>query len=226
MRELSIFIDESGDFGPYFQHSPYYLIGMIFHDQSCSIEDSLSSLRDNLKNLGLSPNFYIHVGPLIRKEGVFKNIDIKERRKLLCDLFAFFRKSEVLYKTFYVDKKYINNSIDMTVSLSRQIASFVDSNTDYFKQFDRVVIYYDNGQTEVTKIIVSVFEALIRGVKYKKPTPGKYKLFQSADLVCSLELMGLKMKNSNLSKTELRFFRDKRSFKNNYLKPMKHKEFN
>lgn len=31
MRELPIFIDESGDFGPYEPHAPYYLITLVFH---------------------------------------------------------------------------------------------------------------------------------------------------------------------------------------------------
>ena len=33
-RIMSIFIDESGDFGPYEQHSPYYQVAMVLHDQS------------------------------------------------------------------------------------------------------------------------------------------------------------------------------------------------
>lgn len=33
MKELSVFIDESGDFGAYEPHSPYYIITMVFHDQ-------------------------------------------------------------------------------------------------------------------------------------------------------------------------------------------------
>ncbi len=32
-RILSIFIDESGDFGPYNPAAPYYLVAMILHDQ-------------------------------------------------------------------------------------------------------------------------------------------------------------------------------------------------
>lgn len=32
-RELSIFIDKSGDWGSYDFHSPYHIITMIFHDQ-------------------------------------------------------------------------------------------------------------------------------------------------------------------------------------------------
>ena len=31
LKELSIFIDESGDFGEYEAHSPYYIIIMVFH---------------------------------------------------------------------------------------------------------------------------------------------------------------------------------------------------
>ena len=34
MRELSIFIDESGDFGSYEHHCPYYLMTLVFHNQS------------------------------------------------------------------------------------------------------------------------------------------------------------------------------------------------
>ena len=33
MRELSIFVDESGDFGPYETHAPFYLFTLVFHDQ-------------------------------------------------------------------------------------------------------------------------------------------------------------------------------------------------
>ena len=32
MKELSIFIDESGDFGSYEPHSPFYIITMVFHE--------------------------------------------------------------------------------------------------------------------------------------------------------------------------------------------------
>ena len=37
MNELSIFIDESGDFGKYDYRSPCYLISMVFHDQEKDI---------------------------------------------------------------------------------------------------------------------------------------------------------------------------------------------
>ena len=41
MKELSIFIDESGDFGEYDERSPYYIISMVFHDQGISIFEAV-----------------------------------------------------------------------------------------------------------------------------------------------------------------------------------------
>lgn len=37
MKELSIFVDESGDFGEYNHRTPYYIISMVLHDQDVDI---------------------------------------------------------------------------------------------------------------------------------------------------------------------------------------------
>ena len=50
MKELSIFIDESGDFGEYDYHSPYYIISMIMHDQDYNIDSELIKLENELSN--------------------------------------------------------------------------------------------------------------------------------------------------------------------------------
>ena len=41
MNELSIFFDESGDFGEYDYRSPYYIIAMVFHKQEHSIHEAV-----------------------------------------------------------------------------------------------------------------------------------------------------------------------------------------
>ena len=48
MKELSVFIDESGDFGEYDDHAPYYIITMVFHDQSQAITDAVQKLDQEL----------------------------------------------------------------------------------------------------------------------------------------------------------------------------------
>ena len=40
MKELSIFVDESGDFGVYDYHAPFYIISMVFHDQALDLSET------------------------------------------------------------------------------------------------------------------------------------------------------------------------------------------
>ncbi len=49
MKELSIFIDESGDFGEYDYRCPYYIIAMVMHDQSYDITADLEKLERELR---------------------------------------------------------------------------------------------------------------------------------------------------------------------------------
>ena len=114
--------------------------------------------------------------------------------------------------------------IDITGKLSRQLAGFIRQNENLFDGYGTVKIYYDNGQTEVTKILVSVFNTLLDNVKYIKVIPSEYRLFQVADLICTLKLTKLKMEKHSLSKSEKYFFQDERTFKKNYIKPLERKE--
>ena len=95
---------------------------------------------------------------------------------------------------------------------------------DLFCSFDVVKIYYDNGQVEVTRVLSSVFNALLENVEFRKVIPSQYRLFQVADLICTLKLTELKLENHALSKSEKTFFGDERTLKKNYLKPIKKKE--
>lgn len=71
MSELSIFIDESGDFGPYDFRSPYYIITMVFHDQSVDISGPVAKLEQDLANRGF-PDHCVHTGPIIRRENEYE----------------------------------------------------------------------------------------------------------------------------------------------------------
>ncbi len=37
MKELSVFVDKSKDFGEYDYHAPYYIISLVFHNQNMNI---------------------------------------------------------------------------------------------------------------------------------------------------------------------------------------------
>ena len=60
---------------------------------------------------------------------------------------------------------------------------------------------------------------------FRKVMPSEYKLFQAADLLCSLTLIKLKLENGMFSKSEEIFFGNIRDLKKNYLKPLGKKEW-
>lgn len=217
MKELSIFIDESGDFGEYEFHSPYYIVTFVFHNQENIINEKVLHLDSILKKFEINNNC-IHTAPLIRGEEIYQNMDLHARRKILNTFFAFLKNINVSYKSFYVEKKHLENEIDMASKLSKPISNFIKDNMDFFNNFSSIKIYYDNGQIELTKIIVGIFTASVGDVKFIKAVPSKYKLFQAADLFCYFTLLKLKYNTKTLSQTELNFFESPRKLYRNYFK--------
>ena len=82
MRELSIFIDESGDFGAYEAHAPVYLVTLVFHDQAKDISVPIEHLQRKVAKRGLPADHAIHTGPLVRRESEYREMELADRRKL------------------------------------------------------------------------------------------------------------------------------------------------
>ena len=220
---LSVFIDESGDFGAFEPHSPYYLVAMILHNQSIDISSNISNFETHLTNLGY-PQHAVHTGPLIRRESVYSNDLIEERKRLFNALFHFARKLNINYSCIKIKKSECKDVIDLTAKLSKAIAANLRDHKSFWNSFDNVIIYYDNGQIELTKILTSVFNTLYTHVEFRKVKPVDYKLFQVADLICTLELLSEKAEINLLSKSEIEFFGSSRDFKKNYLKHIQKKK--
>ena len=223
MKELSIFVDESGDFGEYDPRAPFYILSMVLHDQSIDIRTDLAILESEMRNIGW-PNHCVHASPIIRAEYEYKDFSLGERQQILKRLMTFTRKLDVRFKSIYVEKRKGSDEIDITAKLSRHLAGFIRENPFLFSDYDVVKVYYDNGQTEVTKILVSVFSTLLDDVQFVRVIPSEYRLFQVADLICTIKLTELKMNRHMLSKSERYFFQDDRTFKKNYLKPLDKKQ--
>ena len=51
MKELSVFIDESGDFGEIKERPAYYLVTFVFHNQDNGIEEQVSKLEESVRGL-------------------------------------------------------------------------------------------------------------------------------------------------------------------------------
>ena len=159
MTELSIFVDESGDFGEYEKHAPYYIITLVMHNQAYDIEKELEHLESELSALGY-PNHCVHTGPIIRGEQEYRYVDISVRQKIMKRMMTF----------------------------------------------------------------ASVFNSLLDHVEFRRVLPSSYRLFQVADLICTIELINHKREAKNLSNSEIHFFNNERTLYKNYIKPVKEKE--
>lgn len=148
VKEISVFVDESGSFAPDEESSRFYLICLVLHDQDADISAWVKNLEDYLESSGLGAQHCIHVGPLIRREGEYANM------------------------------------------LREEAFSMFSAKTEFVPE-----------------------------VK-----PEHYRLFQAADLLCSVELVCAKMnEGAGLSRSEDRFFGSEREFKRDVLKKLRQK---
>ncbi len=213
---LSVFIDESGDFGQFNPSSPNYYVAMVLHNQEIDISKNIEALERQISNWGY-PEHVIHTGPLIRRESVYKN-DLREQRKALFNaLYHFTRMLDIQYICPMINQGDCaeKSKLAYTDKLTKEIVSQLRSKDTYFLSFDKIIIYYDYGQVELAQILVSVFNTMFSNVEFRKIEMNQYKLSQAADLICTEDAIAQK---TILTKSESEFFHSKNDFKKNIYK--------
>ena len=213
-KTISVFVDESGDFGKYDKRCPYYIITMVFHDQANDIGEDLNKLNERLFNIGYAGHS-LHTGPLLRSEEVYKDISLQDRKKILMSFLTFARKLKINYHTFIVPKSTDCDKFKLIQVLSKKINDFLLSRHEFFSRND-IIIYYDNGSKQVTQILASVFNSL--NCAFRRIRPNDYRLFQVTDLFTTFELIKYKSENLNLSNSEKIFFHSVKDFIKYYYK--------
>lgn len=211
-KELSVFIDESGDLGEYQKHSPYYIVVFVFHNQEKVINDRISKLDTAISYLNL-PNNYIHAGPIIRQEDDYYYVPIGNRRKAINIATNFIRIAPITYQSFVVDRDENNDPVNDVYRLSKMITDFIREHNDYFETEDDIKVYYDDGQSELSKLLATAMSYLRTNVIFKKvESANDYRFFQIADVISSFELIYKKIMDGKFSKSEMSFFKTKEQF--------------
>lgn len=224
MEELSIFIDESGDFGDVVNMSPYYIVTFVFHNQSNDISSNIERFENQLKDCGFSDE-YVHTHPLIRKEYPYHNLSIDDRRKILNKMLRFTMSCNISYHNIVVNKKEANDKMKLSAKIAKELSQFIRDNLSYFTDYSKIIIYYDYGQQELGVIINTILNTMFSNVDFRHASPKQYKLLQVADFICSMELLKQKHENNLLTKSENNFFYKPQELSKNYLKSIKKKEF-
>lgn len=224
MSELSILVDESGDFGDVVERPAYYLVTFVLHEQDKCIEDQIRNLEERTKNAGFDID-YIHTGPVIRREEIFTSYSIDERRQLLYNMLDFTRKCEIKSLTIAINRNECKTGTELKKQLNKKIDKEFQQYLSYFLTFDKVIVYYDNGQRELKDILDLIFTNLFNNIEFRSARPQKYRLLQVADFICSLELLRIKRAENRLSKSESKFFYKPNELKKTFLKAIDKKAF-
>ena len=216
MSELGIFIDESGflekDNSENTKVRDLYIVSFLLHNKSISINDDLKVFENYLIQNGFNPQMPIHTMPLIRMQKPYSEYNRETRKKLFHCLFQFMRKLKIKHKTFVCDKKYCPTKQAIKQDLENYINQIIKDHYDYFKKFNEIVIYYDEGQNYLTKILHKAFSSNFANHRFKEDVcQEEYRLLQCADMICSLELIKQRMEHNECIKAIDKFFASKAS---------------
>ena len=222
MRDLSIFVDESGDPGT---ESKYYLIVLVFHEQSEGFARYETDYLKALNRKGLR-DIPLHLSPLLNGNDGYKDMDVEERKKYLAAFRVFLQYLPFRYAAFSYKKSELDANMmaprGAIKRIRRDIAVFLLDHLDYLQQFDEVKVYYDNGQTLVTQTLHDAVEFALskEAIVYRDASPTRYRLSQVADYICTLELEALKYANSETGSTDQLFFGMRKRFEKDFLKKL------
>lgn len=126
---------------------------------------------------------------------------------------------------YYFDKKEFDDSLKMETRMYRDMKAFFDESLAFFQKFENVVLYYDNGQKKLTQILNLILAACFSEYEVRKVSPSEYKLFQAADLICTLELLNKKFATEAMTRSEELIFHTKRNFRKDFFNGLRKKSF-
>ena len=205
MKRLNIFVDETGEFGFGNESSELYGISFTFHEQDIDIMPQINKLNSRLEKLGYTN--MIHMADLIMRRGDYRGFDIAKRKSIFNSIYQFSRRISVKYKTIIVDKKYTDNVRILRQKLSIEINNMIKEHENYFSKFDKIVMYYDNGQEILGTILDSIFyrfDSFEHRIDFDQK---EKRLFQVSDMLTYIDKYDYKYKNKlSFSKSEKYFF--------------------
>lgn len=207
-RRLNIFIDESGDFGFEKGSSELYAISFTIHESNNSINRELQYLNNCLKEQKYDG--MLHLAYLIAKRDEYSSFNLQQRQKIFWTCFNFAIKIPIKLKTIILDKRYMNSKSQLNKAIYIEINNFIDENRRYLQTFEKIVIYYDNGQQTLATILDRVFATDSRVERRTNFDHTQKRLFQVSDMLTFIDKLDYKYNNNmSFTKAEKYFFSNK-----------------
>lgn len=171
-----------------------YAVSFTIHESKNSILNEVKYLNDSLEKQEY--NGMLHLAYLIAKRDEYSLFSLEQRQKIFWSIFNFARKAPIRFRTIIVDKRYINSKSQLNKTISIQINHFINEIKSYLNSFEKVVIYYDNGQETLATILDIIFatnERIERRIQFDHT---KKRLFQVSDMLTFIDKLDYKYNNN------------------------------
>lgn len=223
MSVLSIHIDESGNLNLSNRQNPTYCLTMVFHNQDDNISSNLQFLDKRLSEIDCDVPF-IHTSPLIRQDKPFEDLLMTDRMHIFRIFSRFVEQLPITYASFSVTKTFYQEDKQIEEAFRRQIKNFIEYNLECFQIFEKITVYYDCGQSIISKILRDTFGKIFDNrMDFRTAYQKDYRLMQVADFVCTLEQSKIRWDEHRPTKSEKDFFLTRQMFMKNFYKKISRK---
>lgn len=218
-RELSIFIDESGSDN---LRDRCYLISLVLHDQSDSIDESIAHYERALHDKGL-PSVPFHAEPLMNGHNAYEGLSLETRAKLFTSFRVFFRHLPIRYAILTFKMREYSGSGEVSEAMRKALIDLMFGHIEFLQVFDLVKIYYDGGQASIKRAIRAAVQHVLAKdvVVYRSANASEYRLSQAADYICCLESAAIRFAEHRTTATDEKFFGGWSRFKKGPLKELR-----
>ena len=219
MAELSLYVDESGEFG---SESKYYLVTIVFHDVADDIQEHIDCYRNALQRCSL-PDATFHMSPLLYRHDQYADMSVEDRKKYLRLFGQLVSRLPIAYRTISVEKRGREMPSTLLARLTREVVSVLQGQLAMLQGYDHVEVCYDGGQKEINALLRNVGHDMFsrRSCAFTPSVQDDCRLLQVADYLCGIELAAIKYANGETGNTERLFFGGAGAFKRNYLKKVR-----
>lgn len=227
MGKISVFVDESGDYGKLGRElinsnvsyqDNFYIVSFVFHEQTEDIFKSLANINHLYSDYEVMTNDvkqYIHFGPLIRRENNFyKQFSPETIRKIIISFSRFLQYTNIYCYVIVLDKREVHSQKEFEQYFIDKLNIMFINNRNIFRRNQTAIEYYDSGQAWVKHIIAKGIEPhFVQNDRRMHVNPANYRLFQACDFLCTIKLIEIKRKAEIYSGIEKTIFNDKKVFK-------------
>lgn len=122
------------------------------------------------------PDIPLHTSPLPNGHDDYQGMDIQGRKRLLQAFFTIRQHMPIMYHAFSYEKSEFKSDAALITRMKRNMVNLIFDNLEYLQRFDKVKVYYDDGQYIVTK-------SLHDAIEYAPTQPIIFR--QARDLFCA-----------------------------------------